>query len=469
MMVDRCGQNPRVFVDCTQTVAVNRLSGIPRVVCNIVRHGAAAAARHGATLVPVHFKDGFFYKLDTSPVGDIIRPGGPSPSAMQRFAGRVAEHRVYRRLHKTLVPRTLVRGVRAGWHRVCPPTPIPDRVVTPEPGDVLLLADSSWNVPFWPAIDEARRRGTRLGIVQYDFIPDTHPELVPPTLPKVFRRWLKETLERADFVAAISQTVALEAVSRLQHPERLREGGQPVVGAFRLGSDVRVAKKGASPRPALAAFMAAAPRSPYLTVGTVEPRKNQSMLLDAFEEVWRREPEARLLVAGFMGWKGEETVRRLQSHPRWQTHVLHFGDLSDDELLYAYERARGLIFPSKAEGYGLPIVEALAHGMRVMASDIAVHREVGGSWCDYFPAGDPKALAACIIAAEQNEAAQPMKPSECFVPPAWDDAVRQLMAIAFAGQETAAPAMETTSSKMTSVARSVETDVLRTTVAASMP
>ena len=87
-------------------------------------------------------------------------------------------------------------------------------------------------------------------------------------------------------------------------------------------------------------------------------------------------------------------ARRLTSHPRHGTHLAHFGDLTDAELDHAYRHARALVFPSLAEGYGLPIVEALAAGLPVFASDIPVHREVGGSHCTYFDPHGPGDLAA---------------------------------------------------------------------------
>jgi alpha-1,2-rhamnosyltransferase len=110
---------------------------------------------------------------------------------------------------------------------------------------------------------------------------------------------------------------------------------------------------------------------------------------------------------------------------------MHFGDLSDAELVHAYGRARALIFPSRAEGYGLPIVEALAHGMRVLASDIPVHREVGGPWCAYFAPDDIAGLAARIIRWEQDEAFPAPEPVGDFHSPSWKQAVEQLMAVVF--------------------------------------
>jgi glycosyltransferase involved in cell wall biosynthesis len=417
----------RVLLECTQTIAAPRQSGIPRVVRSIARHGREAAVRHGAKLVPVVFDQDRFVPLALDMAGGIVAPQTPPTSTA---------HPALRRLHKLLVPRTIVRAVRARWRalkRLAGWQP-PGETLEFRPGDILLLADSSWTIPYWRVIDAARTAGLRLGIVQYDFIPHTHPDLVPHRLPATFRHWMASGLERADFVAAISESVAVEARGELRRIGRDPDRHDPVVRSFPLGADVRPTERATAPRAELVSFVTAAATGPYLTVGTIEPRKNQALLPDVFERVWAEVPDARLLVAGFVGWHGEEVVQRLRQHPRYGTHLLHFGDLSDAELLYAYRHARGLLFPSRAEGYGLPIVEALAHGMRVFASDIPAHREVGGDWCVYFPPEDAAALAAGIIRYEREGVFPTARPDGDFSPPTWRRAIEQLMEIAFAPQ-----------------------------------
>ena len=290
----------RVFLDCTQTISTPRQAGIPRVVRNIARHGAAAAAAHGAVLVPVRFAEDRFVALGMASTGDLI-------DVSTRAAPPC--HPLLHRLHKLLVPRTIMRAVRTQWRKLFRSTHSGERIEF-QPGDTLLLADSSWTSRCWHAVDEARAAGTRLGVVQYDFIPHTHPELMPKRLPATFRDWMTNTLTRVDFVAAISEAVAVEAREELRRLGREPERARPLVQSFRLGADVEPAMKVEAPRPELAAFIAAGSCGPYLTVGTLEPRKNQALLMDVFERVWQQVPEARLLVAGFVGWKGDAVVRR---------------------------------------------------------------------------------------------------------------------------------------------------------------
>jgi alpha-1,2-rhamnosyltransferase len=103
--------------------------------------------------------------------------------------------------------------------------------------------------------------------------------------------------------------------------------------------------------------------------------------------------------------------------------------MSDGELQWCYRHARALIFPSKAEGYGLPIVEAMQHGLPVFASDIAAHCEVGGSHCRFFDPSNPYELARLLAAfeAEPHHERLPAPPTQGL--PRWSDSVRELITI----------------------------------------
>ena len=417
----------RLLIDCTQTVATSRHAGIPRVVRNIIRHGSAAAAVHGAMMVPVRFEDDHFLPLNLSLAGDLV------DVVSRPSAGNTRP--LLRRIRKLLGSMRIVREIGVQWRRLAA-VPLRVQPVVFGPDDTLLLADSSWATNYWHVVDAARKVGARIGVIQYDFIPHTHPELGRKKLATTFRGWMTNTLNRADFVAAISEAVAVEARAELRRMGRDPERAAPLVQAFRLGADIKPASAAGPVRAELEAFVAASPGGPYLTVGAIEPRKNQAVLPAVFEQVWRHVPEARLLMAGGVGWRGDEMLRRIHKHPRYGTHLMHFENVTDAELVYAYGRARALIFPSLAEGYGLPIVESLSHGMRVFASDIPAHREVGGPWCVYFAPDDVTGLAEKIIALERHGTFQAVAPEGAFPSPTWQQAVDQLMRIVFSGTAT---------------------------------
>ncbi|MFM8378999.1 MAG: glycosyltransferase family 4 protein [Planctomycetia bacterium] len=415
----RRGIPPRIFVDCTQTLARPVSTGIPRVVRSIVRLGAGVAAARGAALVPVRFQWGRFVPVPVGPEG-LLRPTAP-------------EHPLVRRLRKLFVPRTLVRAAGRVATRLRGHAPASPEIAF-GPRDVLLLPDSSWGEEFWGAIDRARAAGTRLGVVQHDFIPLRHPELVPPKSTAVFQHWMQATLMRADFVLTVSETVARETRAELLALGRADVAKRHVT-VFRNGSDfcgVRTPRMARSPvRRALRRFLAADATAPFLTVGTIEPRKNQALLVEAFRRLHAVDPTARLLVLGMTGWKGQAVAAAMRHHPAWGTGILHIADASDAELLHAYHHARALVFPSLAEGYGLPIVEALAAGLPVFASDIPVHREVGGRHCTYFDPHCPDDLTARLsdFCRHGSRGRVRIRPDRL---PSWADAAGRIVATALA-------------------------------------
>ena len=128
----------------------------------------------------------------------------------------------------------------------------------------------------------------------------------------------------------------------------------------------------------------------WLVVGTIEPRKNHSFILDVFEELWDQGRQDKLVIIGRIGWKCDQVIARMQSHPELEHKLFFFADASDDELLYSYRNSQGLIFASYVEGFGLPIVEAMASKLRVFCSEIPVFREVGGTYPSYFALEDKK-------------------------------------------------------------------------------
>ena len=126
------------------------------------------------------------------------------------------------------------------------------------------------------------------------------------------------------------------------------------------------------------------PESYVLFAGSLEPRKNLPVLLDAMARLPDAPP---LVLAGPPGWGAAVTAR---------PGVVVPGYLSGDALVGAVAHAAALVLPSRDEGFGLPAVEALATGTPVVASDLPVLREVLGDHAAYAPAGDAAALADAI-------------------------------------------------------------------------
>jgi alpha-1,2-rhamnosyltransferase len=163
-------------------------------------------------------------------------------------------------------------------------------------------------------------------------------------------------------------------------------------------------------------------------VGSINPRKNHALALEAFDRLWSEGLGARLVIIGNAGWMTEAFEKRVKKHPELGQRLRWYVNVSDAELDYAYRHATALLTPSLAEGFNLPIIEALSRGCRVYASDLAVHREVGGSRVSYFPAQTPGGLCELIRqdAARLRNGQQP--PLAPFHWQDWQTSCRQLLA-----------------------------------------
>jgi glycosyltransferase involved in cell wall biosynthesis len=105
-----------------------------------------------------------------------------------------------------------------------------------------------------------------------------------------------------------------------------------------------------------------------------------------------------------------------------QDHVLERNDCSDAELVSWLQHARALLFPSFAEGYGMPLVEALGHGVPVIASDLPVFREIAGTIPDYLDPLDGPAwlrLLRSYAAPDSAERGSQLQRLQYFRVPTW--------------------------------------------------
>ena len=131
----------------------------------------------------------------------------------------------------------------------------------------------------------------------------------------------------------------------------------------------------------------APPAAPYFVMlGTIEPRKNHLLLLHLWRQMIERggAEVPKLVVIGQRGWECEQVIDLLERCPSLRGHVIEVGECDDAALARWLQQARALLFPSFVEGYGMPLAEALAHGVPVIASDLGVFREIAGDVPEYL-------------------------------------------------------------------------------------
>jgi len=352
---------PTLFVECTTTHQSPLNTGIQRVVRNLLRTLPAAA--HGFEVVPVTFEAGRPRFVEAASVLDIAAEPKRAPGRLRR-----------------VWQRWLDRHAASDLDRFDAAT-----------GSILLLLDSSWDLPLWPAVERFRARGGRVASVIYDLIPLTHPDSAVGELPAIFRRWLLAQAVTSEAFLCISAATAAGLAAFMT-----AEGHYPPIAHFRLGAEPATETAPADRADIAAIF--AADRPVFLMVGSIEPRKRHGLVLDAFEAYWQRGGTGALLLIGREAWRSEPLLDRITHHPELGRRLHLVRDADDAARDQAYRRATALIMASAAEGFGLPIVEAFQRGLAVLCSDIPVFREVAATGAVYFPPNDPEALAALLLA-----------------------------------------------------------------------
>ena len=232
--------------------------------------------------------------------------------------------------------------------------------------------------------------------VVHDLTAITNPEWhAARTLVGFLPLW-EATVERASRFLCVSETTARELARR--YPET-----SPRVAVARNGvdADFQPFRDAAAADRTRRRFSAGHRYVLYL--GTLEPRKDVETLVAACERLWsRRRARPDLVLAGGPGWKSLPLYRRIaRSAFRDKIHVA--GYASRAVALDLYRAAEAFVYPSLAEGFGLPVAEAMACGTPVVASDIEALYEVAGDAALLVPPGNVAAFATAIERALEDE------------------------------------------------------------------
>lgn len=262
-------------------------------------------------------------------------------------------------------------------------------------GDVLLVPENNYDAVLNRPqnLQNLRRAGVKTYSMIYDLIPITLPHAFSPAITLTHARWLARIAE-GDGLICISRAVADEVVAWLDLHGPQRKQPLPI-GWFHLGADLEgsIPSRGLPDNAAetLATFRA---KPTFLMVGTLEPRKGHRQVMEAFDHLWARGLDLNLVFVGREGWRVEKLTHQLRhTHPERDKRLFWIEGGSDEYLAEIYATTTCLLFPSQAEGFGLPLIEAAQHGLPILARDIPVFREVAGDHASYFQGTSPEALA----------------------------------------------------------------------------
>jgi len=303
--------------------------------------------------------------------------------------------------------------------------------VTFAEGDWLINLGSSWNAPYEAAsLAYVQAAGAKFAVLVYDMIPELFPEWTPaPTLAE-FRRWLRETLPRADLLFSISENTSADIA------HCLAEAGKfiPPIEKLPIGARGEVPAH-------------APPQLPFvLLVSTFEVRKNHALMFRVWQKLLARHGAAQipdLVFAGKTGWLTTDFLAQLENAGWLGGKIRFIESPSDAELAHLYRQCAFTVYPSFYEGWGLPVSESLGYGKTVAASNRASIPEAGGDFCVYF---DPENIQEAtrviedLIRRPARLAALERHIAQNYHPPSWGDAADVLLrALARHGERAGRP------------------------------
>lgn len=244
---------------------------------------------------------------------------------------------------------------------------------------------------------QMQAQGVHIWFVLYDILPIQFPHFFPEITAPQFKKWLNVVATYATGVACISKAVANDFEVWLQqtHIQRI----EPLhVKTFALGSDIQNTQPTSGITKEQKVFIEDAELTTMaLMVGTVEPRKGHTIILEAFELLWNDNNPIKLVIIGKHGWMVDELIHKIKNHPLFNKKLFWFNNASDEFLDIMYSKSTFLIAASEGEGFGLPLIEAAQHGIPIIARDIPSFKEVAGEYATYFEnTQNPKIVAANI-------------------------------------------------------------------------
>jgi alpha-1,2-rhamnosyltransferase len=425
-------ERPTIFVECTHTYHSDLNTGIQRVVRNVLRNAPSIAGQHGYDVVPVILEGNEFLCVEAERIlADKLHevreypaaaaPAAPPPRTwkghVRAFLGPV--WRTFIRTVTIAIPSASVKRflyapptqpglaqkivalahLLQGRRKVQPAaSPRTDRLDEFDryDGCILLLLDSSWTTPIWSSTQRFKERGGTVVGVIYDLIPITHSHTSVPELTTAFSGWLAEHFRVTSAFVCISKSIADMLASYIEKESNGRALlSKARIGHFHLGSELDFIDPAKPVRQSVKDIFDEE-RHSFLMVGSIEPRKMHSYVLDAFDRFWSRGGTGALVIVGRNGWKTEDFLKRVATHPQLGKQLFIFRDASDSELDYGYKNASSLVIASEIEGFGLPVVEAFQRGLPVLCSDIPVFREIADGKATFFDLSSPANLTDAL-------------------------------------------------------------------------
>lgn len=440
----------RLYFDITHTVQYGLNTGIQRSVRNIFTHSIRLAPRYGARIQAVMYGKSGLIPIDIDPAEVFITVRSKE----------LVVRKIYNKLRSAMAvilpfkcvkdfvwapsdrpgltsmllwpsrasPKLLMH-LRGG--KAIPPSAMSGSTPQIDPkGAALVLFDASWDYAgFMEHVAAFVDKGGHVIGIVCDIIPLTHPQYCSVELQGVFRVWIENLLRIAEFIVCISEFTSRQLIDFADN--EIRQGRltrRPRISYFHLGAELKLDLHRVNmtvSRTMTSIFSRC--EDVFIVVGSIDPRKNHTFILDAFDQIWEKEGKSTLVIIGQNDWESDKFLRRVAGHPRLGTNLHLIRNANDADLDYAYDHASALIFASVIEGFGLPIVESIQRGLPVLCSDIPVFREIANENVIFFGLDSPSRLAAAITQYHASAGKRGRRSGNHQAWITWEESTKQLL------------------------------------------
>lgn len=414
----------RILLEVTEFQESRRwfrhLSGVPRTVMEIGRRLLDEEELEVECFFYNAAADGFYYadrglfgderareEMEAGGFARLGSAGGDFVDLLRRgaeTAGRIGPtRRVYRWVRRRLA---LLRGA------------VP---VTFRSDDTVLILGAMWGSRELPDAMVGAWRTHRFDVAAlvYDLIPVDYPQFYNEGFPEQYEHYLDRVLEMSSRVFVISR-----ATRRSLEKHCIDRGtSPPPTDVIHLGDGAVFSGQPVRPQ--------GLPEGDFvLAVSTFEPRKNHEVLYRAVKHARLRGITLpRVVVVGSPGWLTHELQTVVATDPDTRDAFIWRSRTTDSELVWLYENALFTLYPSIAEGWGLPIAESMHFGKFCITSDASSMPEVAGDLADYLSPYDPAAWAERIAhyATDRTSLAErEARIRSEYAPRSWDDAAADI-------------------------------------------
>lgn len=297
-------------------------------------------------------------------------------------------------------------------------------VIKPGAGDSLFVLWGEWaDKSYQTAVVDAKVGGARLIHIVYDLLPIVTPQYSGHST-LAMHDYYSMIMPICDLVLSISE------YTKRDLSEWLTSRGLvvPCIKSFRLGDDFQISNTKNVKNDGVVGSFLNNNKKFILCVGTVEVRKNHTLLYYVYKLAKERGLQLpKLAIVGRRGWKTDDIFDTISNDPDVCNDIIFMQDVSDDELSFLYKSCIFSIYPSFYEGWGLPIAESIAYGKPCLSSNTSSMPEVAGDLINYFsPCSTDECLAAINQLLSEDGLKKAIDKIVGYKTTYWDDTYKQV-------------------------------------------